>query len=53
MSDKTQPEDDQKYVTTQDVSAALESEAKANAKTSCQRTSGPKRLKRRMNLQHP
>ena len=33
MSDKTQPEDDQKYVTTQDVSAALESEAKANAKT--------------------
>jgi multidrug resistance efflux pump len=33
MSDKTQAEVDEKYVTTQDISAALESEAKANDKT--------------------
>jgi len=37
MSDKTQPEEDQKYVTTQDVNAALKREAKANDKTAARR----------------
>ena len=37
MSDKTQPEDDQKYVTTQDVNAALKREAKANDKTAARK----------------
>jgi multidrug resistance efflux pump len=33
MSDRTQPEVDQKYLTTQDVTAALEDEARENDKT--------------------